>query len=159
MDYIRRPKGLEELVAVFGNPLDYKTPEEWRSKKLVRVDIPWYTGIPYAFEDDVVKSVLIHNLIAINMRNVFNDLYKSGAYVLIDGWGGTYSPRSKRSNPKELSTHYFGVAADVNPTTNRYGLVPRQPAIIVDIFEKHGFHWLGRSTPYDGMHFQYCKNY
>lgn len=68
-----------------------------------------------------------------------------------------------------LSPHSFGIAMDINtkhshywrwtPGNNLTGgkikFINKEPAAIIDIFERHGFIWGGRWYHYDTMHFEY----
>lgn len=68
-----------------------------------------------------------------------------------------------------LSTHSFGIAIDINIKEANYWqwdcncynenakLAYRNkiPAIIVQVFAKHGFIWGGEWYHYDTMHFEY----
>jgi hypothetical protein len=59
------------------------------------------------------------------------------------------------------SNHAFGIAVDINPATNPMrddGVLQTDiPAAVVEVFERHGFRWLGKSTSRrkDAMHFEY----
>lgn len=77
----------------------------------------------------------------------------------------------KVAHQSYLSSHSFGIAIDINSTYSNYWLWDlekskrpfselayhnRIPLRIVRIFEKEGFFWGGRWTPYyDTMHFEY----
>ncbi|MEY3641456.1 MAG: hypothetical protein RLZZ199_1261, partial [Actinomycetota bacterium] len=54
-----------------------------------------------------------------------------------------------------LSRHSWGMAFDMNTTTNAQGRAPNLDCRIVRIFRKWGFAWGGNFTPADGMHFEY----
>ncbi len=70
---------------------------------------------------------------------------------------------------KQLSTHSFGIAIDLNTAYSDYWqwdcrctdenarltYTNRIPQGIVDIFEKYGFIWGGKWYHYDTMHFEY----
>ena len=78
--------------------------------------------------------------------------------------GGTFIWRRIKSS-KNLSTHAFGIAIDVNVERSNYWrwTFKGQPMIwknripqeIVDAFESEGFIWGGRWAHYDTMHFEY----
>ena len=73
----------------------------------------------------------------------------------------TYCPRHKRHDPtKELSTHAYGIAVDINPATNQPGTRGDLHPGLVDVLEMHGFEWGGRWRSFlDPMHANYCSNY
>lgn len=78
--------------------------------------------------------------------------------------GGTWSWR-KISRSKNLSTHAWGIAIDINVERSHYWRWTRRgeplkwqnkvPQEIVDAFEAEGFIWGGRWQHYDTMHFEY----
>ncbi len=78
--------------------------------------------------------------------------------------GGTFIWR-RIARSKNLSTHAFGIAIDVNVERSHYWrwTFKGQPMIwknkipqeIVDSFEAEGFIWGGRWAHYDTMHFEY----
>jgi hypothetical protein len=73
--------------------------------------------------------------------------------------GGCYVPRELRSpgsnSGGSLSRHTWGIAIDVNPSTNAFGANPRIDRRIVAIFHRWGFAWGGGFTIPDGMHFEW----
>ena len=71
--------------------------------------------------------------------------------------GGCYNAREIRGGDKggSLSRHSWGIAIDINPSTNPYGgRITMNPAI-VDIFHDLGFAWGGGWTFSDGGHFEW----
>lgn len=78
--------------------------------------------------------------------------------------GGTFIWR-KIARSKNLSTHAFGIAIDINVDRAHYWRWQRRgealkwqnkiPQEIVDAFEAEGFIWGGRWLHYDTMHFEY----
>jgi hypothetical protein len=78
--------------------------------------------------------------------------------------GGTFIWR-KIARSKNLSTHAFGIAIDINVGRAHYWRWQRRgealtwrnniPQEIVDAFEAEGFIWGGRWLHYDTMHFEY----
>ena len=69
--------------------------------------------------------------------------------------GGCWVPRHILFNPKRaLSIHAFGVAFDINPSTNAYNTKGDLNPKIVEIFEHHGWYWGGNFSTRDDMHFQ-----
>lgn len=78
--------------------------------------------------------------------------------------GGTFIWR-KIARSKNLSTHAFGIAIDLNVDRAHYWRWQRRgeplrwqnriPQVVVDAFEAEGFIWGGRWVHYDTMHFEY----
>ena len=158
MALINVPNGLQEIEALFGRlpEPDASRRSEWRSDNLRSVKIPWQGGIPYGVDRSF--SLQVHYKLVPVFKGLLRDLYTSGYYTLIKDHGGTYNHREKRSC-EEMSTHSWGIAWDINVSDNKYGQIPAMPALLVKMFEKHGFVWLGWKHPYDGMHIQFCSGY
>lgn len=53
------------------------------------------------------------------------------------------------------SRHAFGMAIDMNTTTNQQWSTPHMNCDVVRIFRKWGFAWGGNFWPTDGMHFEW----
>jgi hypothetical protein len=73
-------------------------------------------------------------------------------------YGGCYRGRYSRQAEKvfgNISRHAWGMAFDVNTSTNARGAVPQLNCDVVRIFRKHGFAWGGNFIVPDGMHFEY----
>lgn len=67
--------------------------------------------------------------------------------------GGCFVPRHMLfKKEKPLSRHSWGMAWDMNPTTNGYGVNPKLDGRVVKIWEDAGFVWGGRWNTKDGMH-------
>lgn len=73
-------------------------------------------------------------------------------------YGGCYVGRFSRlanDNFGAVSRHAWGIAFDINTSTNAQGSVPQMNCDVVRIFRKHGFAWGGNFLVPDGMHFEY----
>jgi D-alanyl-D-alanine carboxypeptidase-like protein len=69
--------------------------------------------------------------------------------------GGCYVARTMMWDPANPpSLHAWGLAIDINVSSNPWGARPRQDPRIVAIFKKWGFRWGGDWSPPDGMHFE-----
>ena len=90
----------------------------------------------------------------------------AGLLRFVLSWSGSFVPRFMRSG-KQLSTHAFGCAFDINVPWNGYykqaALVGDQGSVreLVPIANQHGFYW-GGHFPYgkglsDGMHFEWSR--
>jgi len=75
-----------------------------------------------------------------------------------DDYGGCYVPRFIDRNPElPLSMHAFGLAIDLNVSTNQLGTEGDLDPRIVRIFERWGFTWGGAWTRPDPMHFELAR--
>jgi hypothetical protein len=69
---------------------------------------------------------------------------------------GCYSPRFILRDPEaNVSHHSWGIAFDINASTNPYGSPPRQNRRLVRTIERYGFIWGGTFIVPDGNHFEY----
>ena len=68
----------------------------------------------------------------------------------------SWAPRHQLSDPsRPLSLHAWGLALDINPDENPYGVESTLNPKLVEIFETYGFEWGGRWKTPDPMHFQW----
>lgn len=85
---------------------------------------------------------------------VFQELYWEGLWPLLRTFDGIYNYRRKTKGG-DWSTHSWGIAIDLNASTNGYGTAGDMPAKVINVFKKHGFTHLKN----DPMHFQFCSGY
>lgn len=77
---------------------------------------------------------------------------------LIESWDGCFNIRAKKGASNSFSLHSWGVAIDINATTNAFGAVPQMDKRLVSCFKEAGFDWGGNWKKPDGMHFQLSAN-
>lgn len=124
-----------------------------------------------AFEPDRLKELGHHHL-QVHVRawpafdRVFAAIERAGLNERILSCGGTFVARHKGWDPKrELSSHSWAVAIDLNVAWNGYGA---EPALIgrtgclrelVEYFAAEGFAWGGHFSgkDRDGMHFELAR--
>ena len=91
-----------------------------------------------------------------HLRAALAELSRRGLARLVDpgDYAGCYAPR--RIQPRgQLSLHAWGVAVDLNASSNPFRGRSRQDPRLVRIMERHGFTWGGRwPTRPDPMHFE-----
>ena len=68
---------------------------------------------------------------------------------------GCYNIRPVRGG-NQMSAHSWGLAIDINASSNRLGMPPTMSQDLVKCFEEVGFDWGGKFHRMDGMHFSYC---
>ena len=101
-----------------------------------------------------------HRALVPQLTGALREVLREGLAHLIDPsrFGGCYSPRFLNRNPEAgISHHSWGVAADINVSTNRFGRTPHQDPRVVAIFERWGFTWGGDWLLPDGMHFEFMR--
>lgn len=103
-----------------------------------------------------------HREVAPALQGALTEIKNAGLASQIDvrntnRYGGCYAGRYNRraGTYGSLSRHAWGIAIDLNTTTNPLGGVPRLSCAVVHIFRKWGFAWGGNFRPADGMHFEY----
>ncbi|HJQ96476.1 MAG TPA: M15 family metallopeptidase [Acidimicrobiia bacterium] len=103
-----------------------------------------------------------HRLVVPYLRGVVSELHRSSLIELLDPAdfqlaGGCYNPRFNRGGDPgySLSRHAWGIAIDLNPSSNPYGSVPTLPLAVVEVFRRWGFSWGGTWSTPDGMHFEW----
>ena len=112
-------------------------------------------------------SITVHNKLADEVQAIFNEMAQIKFPLNNEVYG--YSWRGMASNSKNRSHHSYGVAIDINASSNPatywgYSPNPSDPYYInqtvVEIWKKHGFYWGGdwSKNYYDPMHFSYTNH-
>ncbi|HVM14990.1 MAG TPA: M15 family metallopeptidase, partial [Egibacteraceae bacterium] len=118
----------------------------WVRRNIVRADVPILGG-----------QVVCHRLLIPQLRGALQEIKDRGLAHLIDTsqYGGCWVPRHILFDPgRGLSMHAWGLAVDINVSTNGYGATPQMDPRIVEVFDRWGFVWGGRWSTPDGMHFE-----
>lgn len=108
----------------------------------------------------ILGSVTCHRLMLPQLGAALAELESEGLGDRINpgAYGGCYVPRFINRDPRRsLSMHAFGLAVDLNVSTNRYGTAGDMDPSIVAIFQKWGFNWGGYWSPPDPMHFEMAR--
>ncbi len=140
---LRRPDGLSQITETFGKP---------------GTNIGMFAM--RAGADGKMINVPAHKKVGPIFQAVFADIHKDGKSEHIHSYDGCYVYRTKRANSKSYSTHAWGIAMDVNASSNpmKKNVKPSESQkVIAPYFERHGFYW-GQAFA-DPMHFQYCTGY
>ncbi len=124
--------------------------DDWEDANIVYVEVPRLGG----FE--------CHRRMIPYVRSALAEVEAAGLGDLLDPVdfqlaGGCYNARLMRGGDKgfALSRHAWGVAFDLNPSSNRYGDVPTLDPRIGSIFRAWGFAWGAGWLFPDGMHFEW----
>ena len=112
-------------------------------------------------------SITVHTKLADEVMAIFNEMAQLKFPLSNEVYG--FSWRGMASNNKNRSHHSYGVAIDINASSNPavyWGSSP-DPSdpyyinqTIVEIWKKHGFYWGGdwSKNYYDPMHFSYTNH-
>ena len=134
-----------------------------RSGKITVAD-SWIRAniLPRTVFEGVGAKAACHRVVRVAIQGALKEVEREGLARFIDtentnAYGGCFYPRYNRLAGAlgYLSRHSWGMAVDMNTTTNVQGGVPYMDCRIVRIFRKWGFAWGGNFTPSDGMHFEY----
>lgn len=120
----------------------------WEAANIVRGEVP------------ILGTVTCHRLLYPQLYRAMEEIVEQGLAHLVDPseYGGCYVPRFIDRNPdKPLSMHAFGLAFDINVSTNHLGTRGDQDPRIVEIIETWGFEWGGRWERPDPMHFELVR--
>ena len=142
----------------------YGTPSESGRPYLVKLVLPY--PMVLSWDRSVkVNSIQCHKLVAVQLKNIFDDLLAHyGIHRIkqlgIDLYGGCFNYRKMRGG-NDWSRHAWGVAIDLDPERNQLKETKRTARFarpeykpMIDIFYKHGFISLGVEKNYDWMHFE-----
>ena len=104
--------------------------------------------------------VTCHRLMFPQLGAALGEIEAEGlAHLIRTGdYGGCYNPRFIDRDPsRALSNHAFGLAIDLNVSSNGLGTKGDMDRRIVAIFEKWGFEWGGWWERPDPMHFELAR--
>jgi hypothetical protein len=105
----------------------------------------------------IIGTVSCHRFMFGQLQAALTEIANEGlaGEIRSGDYGGCYVPRFIDRDPgKPLSMHAFGLAIDLNTSTNQLGTRGDMHPGIVAIFEKWGFIWGGRWSRPDPMHFE-----
>jgi hypothetical protein len=126
----------------------------------LRLDPAWVAENIRVATVPILGRVQCNRALIPQLRGALGDLEAEGLGHLLDpgDYGGCYSPRFLNRIPAAgISHHTWGLAVDVNVSTNQFGRVPHQDLRVVAAFERWGFTWGGHWLLPDGMHFEFVR--
>lgn len=149
--HIVTPEGSGGIISLFG-------PAASPACSAGRVELP--RPLKLGWSSASVSRFACHVEIATLMSEVFHEIFRRGLWGNIDTFDGCYNARKIGSSGK-WSTHAWGIAVDLNASTNRQGSTSNMSPEIVKVFEEAGFVWGGRFSgrSIDPMHFQFARGY
>ncbi|MCA1833647.1 MAG: M15 family metallopeptidase [Actinomycetota bacterium] len=155
MDVIRSPAGgrllslaqikeqFGEFTAVRGGKRVLQPDTAWLKRNIVRTTIP------------LIGYTACNSQIVPLFAGAMREVKSAGLGSLIKEYAGCYAPTVLSADEAQISRHAWGIAVDLNPSTNGFGDPPTQDARLVRIMAKWGFSWGGLWLIPDGMHFEY----
>ena len=151
--------GLATVKKLFGE-LKYKP----NGGTAVRIDTEWaLRNITWKkIYDEIPLNHNCHKIVAEALQGALREIEARGLAGEIDvsntnRYGGCLTTRYNRlaGTFPGLSRHAYGMAVDLNPSTNLQWATPTIDCRVVRIMRKWGFAWGGNFWPADGMHFEW----
>src|SRR5258708_3227362 len=123
---MQRPNGLPAIISTFGDVHAYvddsgQLKPEWAQQHLSVAVLPFSMKLAWNLNVEVYK-ITCHRLLAQTFVDVFAEIQKQGLQDKVITLGGCFAFRPERASTK-LSTHAWGIAIDLNPSTNAQGTV------------------------------------
>ncbi|MCW2615800.1 MAG: family peptidase [Frankiales bacterium] len=103
----------------------------------------------------IMGRVTCHRLMLTQLRGALQDVVDAGLASSLTTYDGCYVPRFIERNPENsISLHTWGIAIDMDASTNYRGIQGTMHPEVVNIFKRWGFRW-GCDWKYtDPMHFE-----
>lgn len=123
----------------------------------IRPDPAWVSANIATASVPILGEVTCHRLLIPRLERALADVADAGlaGEIRPGDYGGCYVPRFIDRDPgKSLSKHAFGLAVDLNVSTNQLGSSGDMDPRIVEIFARYGFAWGGYWSRPDPMHFE-----
>jgi hypothetical protein len=115
----------------------------WVSDNIVTATVP------------ILGRVTCHRLMIPQLRGALADVQAAGLASSLHTYDGCYVPRFIERNPSHaISLHTWGIAIDLDASTNYRGIRGTMDQRVVDIFKRWGFRWGGDWSYTDPMHFE-----
>lgn len=130
----------------------------------VRIDTAWALRhiVWKKVYDEIPLYHNCHKVVADALQGALREIKARGLAGEIDvantnRYGGCLTTRYNRlaGTFPGLSRHAYGIAVDLNPSTNLQWATPTIDCRVVRIMRKWGFAWGGNFWPADGMHFEW----
>lgn len=126
----------------------------------IEPDSAWVATNIASGEVPILGSVTCHRILLPQLGAALAEIQEQGLAHKIDraDFGGCYVPRFIGRDPRRgLSMHAFGLAVDLNVSTNQLGTRGKIDPGVIEIFEKWGFTWGGQWSSPDPMHFELAR--
>jgi hypothetical protein len=103
----------------------------------------------------ILGRVTCHRLMIPQLRGALADVQAAGLASSLHTYDGCYVPRFIERNPSHaISLHTWGIAIDLDASTNYRGIRGTMDPKVVEIFKRWGFRWGGDWSYTDPMHFE-----
>lgn len=130
----------------------------------IEIDPAWLAEHVVWADVEPLGRFRCHAAVVPYLRAAFAELAARGMLDEIDAAdfrraGGCFNPRLQRgaNAGTSVSRHAWGIAIDLDPSTNRYGGPVSIPSEVGEVFRSWGFAWGAGWTVPDGMHFEWQR--
>lgn len=126
----------------------------------IEPDASWVAANIVTASVPVLGTVRCHRIMIPQLAAALSEIHARGLghQIRPGDYQGCYVPRFIDRDPRRgLSMHAFGLAVDLNVSTNGFGHPGDMHPDVVRIFERWGFEWGGRWSPPDPMHFELAR--
>jgi hypothetical protein len=121
----------------------------------IQPDIDWVRRSIVSETVPILGRVTCHRLMIPQLRGALQDVVNAGLASSLHTYDGCYVPRFIEHNPSHaISLHTWGIAIDLDASTNYRGIKGTMDPRVVTIFKRWGFRWGGDWSYSDPMHFE-----
>ena len=121
----------------------------------IEPDAAWVRANIVSASVPILGTVTCHRLMIPQLRGALQDVKNAGLASTIHSYDGCYVPRFIERNPSHaISLHTWGIAIDLDASTNGRGGTGTMDPRVVQIFKRWGFRWGGDWSYTDPMHFE-----
>jgi hypothetical protein len=129
-----------------GRPGYLQIQPSWISRHIVTTRIP------------VLGTVTCNRALIPQLRDAMADLRRRGLASLVRSYDGCFAPKYVDRDPTAMISHHaWGMAVDMNASTNPFGAPPHQDPRLIRTMERWGLIWGGTFLVPDGNHFEYRR--
>jgi hypothetical protein len=121
----------------------------------IQPDTNWVATNIQSTTVPILGRVTCHRLMIPQLRGALQDVVNAGLSSSLHSYDGCYVPRFIEHNPSHaISLHTWGIAIDMDASTNYRGIKGTMDPKVVTIFKRWGFRWGGDWSYTDPMHFE-----
>ena len=121
----------------------------------IEPDAAWVRANIVTARVPIIGMVTCHRLMIPQLRGALQDVQNAGLASSIHSYDGCYVPRFIERDPSHaISLHTWGIAIDLDASTNGRGSRGTMDPRVVQIFKQWGFRWGGDWSYSDPMHFE-----
>jgi hypothetical protein len=121
----------------------------------IEPDAAWVNANIVSATVPILGRVTCHRLMVPQLRGALQDVVNAGLASSLHTYDGCYVPRFIERDPSHaISLHTWGIAIDLDASTNYRGIKGSMDPRVVQIFKRWGFRWGGDWSYSDPMHFE-----